>query len=124
MAGVGPNQRQGGLTSSRHKLLKVGALPTSEAAQYTAPVGQSVKIESASVCNTTAGALTLTLSVIAKATTPGDTNRLYKALSVAAGATTVLDALEGMVIADEDFISGVASGAGITLTLTGTVYGG
>jgi hypothetical protein len=124
MAGNGPNLGQGTLTSFRPKLLKAAALPTSEASQYAAPAGQSVEIKSASVTNTTGGALTVTLSVVPGGGAAAAGNRVYSALSIAAGATTKLDALIGTWISDTDFISGVASGAGVSLVLTGIVYGG
>lgn len=121
----GPDLGRSQLTSARAKVLKAGNLVTAETTQYASPAGQSVEIKSATLCNTTGGAVTVNLSIVPAGGTAGAGNRILSAESLAAGAKFSLkDYLVGAQLADGDFISTSTSATGVTLTLTGIIYGG
>ena len=106
-------------------ILYAGQPGTVEAAVYTKTTAEDGsfsnphRVEVASVCNGTGGAVTLTVKVLKV----GGTARLvYSALSIAAGATTVLTALVGLSLADGDSIRALASAAtSLDLVISGAV---
>lgn len=121
---VAPNLANKAGTTARHKVLKSGAVPTSEGALYTVGAGKSAEVKSAAVTNTSGGSLNFSLSVVPSGDTAGATNRITSTLAVAAGATTDLSALKGVVVGPGDKLSALASGSGLVVVITGTEYGG
>jgi hypothetical protein len=100
-------------------------LGATEAAIYTAAAGQSVKVAHGALCNTTATAVIVYLSVIKAGGTLGDgTHRVISGYSLAANDTLSLkDYLAGAMLGPGDAIAAYASAtAAVDLVVTGTVH--
>ena len=82
-------------------------LGTSSTAIYTGITGKFFLIREISVCNTTAGALNLTITE--------DANEWVKATPIAANTTLPVAGLSGMLIVDGENIAGLGSGLGLTI---------
>lgn len=93
-------------------------LPTSETVVFQ---GTPVTITGGSLCNTTAAAITVYLSVVIRGGTVGDgTHRIISGYSLAANDTLPLASyLGGMTLGTGDKISAYAGAAGVDLVLTG-----
>lgn len=110
-----------GLTTVNRVKLYQGQPTTSEATLYTVAALTNVKLQSIIVCNTTATAATLSLSVVTAAGTAGVTNRILAAFSVAANDTVTIDVPVEMGAAD--FLSGLqGTASALTLTISGETY--
>lgn len=97
-------------------------LPTSEAAIYTVPSARGVKVATATLCNTTGAAVTVSLSLVPNGGTAGALNRVIANLAIAAYDTQSLrDYLAGAMLAPGDLISGVATATGVSLVVSGAV---
>jgi hypothetical protein len=82
------------------------------------PFGAPLEVKSASVCNSTGAAATLTVKV-QKAS--GVERFVYSAQSIAAGATVALSALVGLVLANGDQIHMLAgTAAALDVVISGT----
>ncbi len=97
-----------------------------EGTLYTAPAnttdnpapGATAILKSMLVANTTAAAATLTLYLVPSGGTAGAGNMLFNALSVAAGATTVIDLEQYMEAGD--FLAGLqGTASALTVTISG-----
>lgn len=100
-------------------------LATSEAALYTVPAATSVKVAQATLCNITASAVTVYLSIVKTGGTMGDgTHRVIAGYSIAANDTLSLkDYVGGAMLGPGDFIAGYAGTASaVDIVLTGTVH--
>ena len=99
--------------------LKNTAILTSNTIIYTSAGNNA--ISTVIVCNTTAGALDLTLYAVAangvSVGTPADTNMIVKTLSVPPGDTVSFDQ-EKFVLADNDTLVAIASGTGLSATVS------
>ena len=103
---------------------------TTEATLYTAPTyasgspyqaGATALAKRLIVCNTTASAATLTLYLVPSGGTAGAANELFNALSVGAGATTILDPEQSMN--PGDFIAGLqGTASALTVSLSGATF--
>lgn len=96
---------------------------TSATTIYTAPASSGVKIASLALHNTSAAAVTVSVSVVPTGGTAAATNRVISGYSLAAGDTLSLaDYLGGAFLGEGDFISVTAgTGAVLNAVLTGTV---
>ncbi len=100
-------------TTLAGKILASGQLvPTTETAIYTVPTASAIKVASISICNVTASAVTVSVSVVPSGGTIGDgTHKVLYNYSIAAGDTIshqdVLSALLGAFL---------DAGAAITIT--------
>jgi hypothetical protein len=100
-------------------------LGTSDAAIYTVPASTSVKVAQASLCNTTASAVTVYLSLVQTGGTVGDgTHRVISGYTLAANDTLALkDYIGGAMLGPGDKIAGYAGTAtAVDLVVTGTVH--
>lgn len=93
----------------------------SDSATALVTASQSTRtIDAATVCNTTAGAVTLTLYVVPADDSAADDVTLYKAFSIDAGASVVLSGLINQCIPSGATLNGLASAAtSLTLTISG-----
>jgi hypothetical protein len=91
-----------------------------ETTQYTAPVGTRTIIDKFTGTNTTAGAVTLTVKLIASGGAAGAGNTIVSAKSLAAGECYTFPEIVGHVLAPGDFISTLAgAAASITVRASG-----
>lgn len=107
-----------------------GQPATTEATLYTAPgyasgspyaAGATALAKRLIVCNTTASAATLTLYLVPSGGSASAANELFNALSVAAGATTILDIEQSMN--PGDFIAGLqGTASALTVTISGATF--
>lgn len=107
------------------KVLVSQQLGTSDAAIYTVPASTSVKVAQATLCNTTASAVTIYLSIVATGGTVGDgTHRVISGYSLAANDTLALkDYIGGAMLGPGDIIAAYASTASaVDFVVTGTVH--
>lgn len=100
------------------KQLYQGAPGAVETLMYTVPAGGKSKVTQIIACNTTGGALTATLSIVPLSGTAGSTNRVLAAKSIPANDTLIVDI--DQVMPAGSFLSGQASGAGVTFTISGS----
>ena len=99
-------------------------LTTSEAAVYTCAASTSVKVAQASLCNITASAVTVFLSIVKTGGTMGDgTHRIISGLTLAANDTLSLDVIRGAMLGPGDVIAAYAGTAtAVDLVISGTVH--
>lgn len=113
------------LASGAPGLLTAGSalLTSGETTVYTVPSNKAAKILKGVIANTSAAAVTVSVSVVPSGGTAGSANRVLTGFSLAAGDSTVLTELEGIELGQNDFISVNASaGSAIAVTLSGRVY--
>jgi hypothetical protein len=100
-------------------------LGTSEAAVYTCAAATSVKVAQATLCNITASAVTVYLSIVKTGGTLGDgTHRIISGYSLAANDTLALrDYIAGAMLGPGDVIAAYAGTAtAVDLVITATVH--
>jgi len=100
-------------------------LGTAETALYTVPAATSVKIAQGSLCNITATAVIVYLSIVKTGGTVGDgTHRVISGYSLAANDTLPLrDYLAGAMLGPGDIIAAYAGTASaVDIVLSGTVH--
>jgi hypothetical protein len=91
-----------------------------ETTQYTTPAAVRTIIDKFTGTNTTAGALTLTVKLVASGGAAGALNTIVSAKSLAAGECYTFPELVGHVLNPGDFISTLASAAaGIAIRASG-----
>jgi len=84
---------------------------------YTTPTLTRTLLKSIDVCNTTAGALTVFISLVASAGTAGTANALYSGYTIAANTTLSWRGLQVLVAGT--FISVKSTTTGLTITASG-----
>lgn len=95
-------------------------LANAETTQYTAPANTRAIIDKATITNTSGGALTATVKIVASGGAAGAANTVMSAQSIAAGATYLCPEVVGQILKPGDFVSTLASAAaGLTLRLSG-----
>ncbi|MDQ0030172.1 hypothetical protein [Arthrobacter bambusae] len=114
-----------GAASISPQIIKSAQLGTSDAAIYTVPAATSVKIATASICNTTASVVSVWVSLVQSGGTIGDgTHRVINSYALAGNDSLSLrDLLSGAMLGPGDAIAGYASTASaIDFVVTGTVH--
>lgn len=99
-------------------------LGTTDTPLLSVGAGQSVKIAQATLCNTTASAVTVYLSIIQTGGTVGDgTHRVISGYSLAANDTLALaDYVAGAMLGPGDMLASYAgTAAAVDLVVTGTL---
>jgi hypothetical protein len=82
---------------------------TAETTVYTVPASTGVKLAQATLCNTSAGLVHVSLSLVPSGSTAGVANRILSAYPLAAGDSLPLaDFLGGHMLGPGDFISVLA----------------
>lgn len=99
-------------------------LTGSNATYYTSTNIQTI-IDKMTVCNTTGGAVTLTIDLVDSGGTAGVTERVISARSIAAGETYTCPEVVGHVLNAGDTIQGLAgSAASLTIRASGRQVSG
>ena len=93
------------------------ALTTSYATLYTVPANYRTYIKQFDICNTTAAAITVYVSLVPSAGTAGTSNAIFYNTTVPAYST--LQWCGAQVINASGTVQAKASAAGCTITLTG-----
>jgi hypothetical protein len=106
------------------QIIRSAYLPiTTEAAQYTVPASTSVKVTSATICNVTGTAVTVSLSLCPTGGTLDGTHRFLNSYSLPANDTMELSMISGAMLGPGDIIGGLAGTASaVVLVVTGTVH--
>lgn len=98
------------------------SVANTETTAYTVPPVSSLKIATASLCNTTGAPVTVNLSIVPSGGTAGLANRVISGYLLAAGDTLSLSAyLADALMQAGDFISRNDTATGVTLVITGAV---
>ena len=84
---------------------------------YTVPSSYKAVVTNIDVCNTTSGALTLTLHLVPVGVGVGTTNALTYGYSVAANSVFSWEGRQALNAGD--FIQAIGSGTGLTMNITG-----
>lgn len=93
-----------------------------ETTAYTVPASSSLKVATATLCNTTAAAVTVAVSIVPSGGTAGVANRVVSGYQIAANDTLSLsEILGGALMGPGDFVSLNFSATGVTLSMTGAV---
>lgn len=111
-------------TNIAPQILAAVQLGITDVAVLTVPTAQSIKVAQATLCNTTATAVTVYLSLIPMGGTIGTTtHRVISGYSLAANDTLALDDyVAGAMLGPGDAIAAYAStAAAVDLVVTGTV---
>lgn len=110
-------------TNLAGKILASGRVSgTTATTVYTVPASSAVKIATAVLCNTSASAVTISVSVVPSGGTVDGTHVVVSNYSLAANDSVTLTELVGSLLDAGAFISVTCStGAVITYTLTGAV---
>jgi hypothetical protein len=94
-------------------------LTASNAIYYTATNVKAI-VDKCTVCNTTVGAVTLTIDIVDSGDTAGVTERVISARSIAAGETYNCPEMVGQILESGDTIEGLASAAtSLTIRISG-----
>lgn len=97
-----------------NKILFRGAVPTSAgAAEYTVPTGYRTIAREINICNTTSGALTVSIHFVASGGVADMTNAIVYGMSVAPNG--VVDLSGEHLLTAGDFIQVVGSASGLTM---------
>lgn len=103
-------------------------LAATETTQYTAPATISsaplklVRIANATLTNTSASPVTVSVSLVKSGGTAGASNRILAAYALSAGDSLPLSMLAGHFLGAGDFISAIASTAAVVaLVISGAV---
>lgn len=91
---------------------------TAQTTQYTATNCRAI-IDKFTATNTTTGAITLSINLVTAAGTAGATNLIVKQKSIAAGETYSFPEIVGHALDASEFISTIASAAGMTIRAAG-----
>lgn len=104
------------------KVLNAGTqLTTSAATYYTVPSSTTTVINSVALTNTTAGAVTATVYLVASGGSASASNTVLSARSLAAGETYLVPGCAGMVLAAAGTLQALASAnTSISLMASGT----
>lgn len=84
---------------------------------YTVPAATSTYVKDIDVCNTTAGALTLTLYLVPSGGAVDTSNMFVPTISIAANSMWQWTGTQ--ILVTGDFIQGIGSGAGLTCNISG-----
>lgn len=82
----------------------------SQTTQYVA-TNKKARVDSFTVTNPTAGAVTISIYKVVSAGSASDANVILKSKSVAAGETLIVAGMIGQILEPEGFISTIASAA-------------
>lgn len=105
------------------RLVAGSQLTTSAATYYTAPAVTKTRIEACALTNTTAGAITATLHLVASGGTATTSNCIMSARSIAAGKEIVASTAIGQWLEAGGTIQALASaGNSISLVASGVEY--
>lgn len=89
---------------------------------YTVPASSAVKVATAVLCNTSASAVTVSVSVVPSGGTIDGTHKVVSSYSLAANDSIKITEIEGAMLDAGAFISlNVGTAAVITYLLTGAV---
>ena len=108
-------------TSNLPQVLVSTQLAASETLIYQGPANSSVVIATATVCNTSGSARTVSLSVCKTGGTAGAANRVA-IIDLDPNESAIVDEFVGLFLGPGDFISGLASAAtSVAIVITGAV---
>jgi len=105
------------------KRLVAGSQIAAAATTYYTAVNCRARIDAMAITNTTAGAITVTIHLIASGGTAGVTNCILSAKSIPAGETYIVPGAIGQWLEVGGFIQALASAAtSVTLIASGVEY--
>jgi len=105
------------------RLVAGSQLTTSAATYYTAPTNTRTRIDTCALTNTTAGAVTATMHLVASGGTATASNTILSARSIAAGATYVVPGAIGQWLESGGTLQALAaSGTSIALVASGVEW--
>jgi len=99
------------------RIIEGAQLTGSAATYYTAPVLTKVRLRKLVFCNTTGGAVNVTVYLVPSGGSAGVTNTVWSAKTLGAGVTIECYEAEGHVLEAGDFIS--ALGLSVTIQASG-----
>lgn len=105
------------MTVTAKRLVNGSQLTGAAATYYTAPASTKAVVKSCAICNTTAGAIAVTVYLVPSGGTAGVTNAVISGLSVAANATYACPELVNQVIEAAGTLQ--ALGANLTIVASG-----
>ena len=112
------------LTEMRGRVLASQQLPAGSTTVYQPGAGETAKITSAVICNTSGAPVTVSVLILKTGQTVDGTHRVISGYSLAAGGSLDLRpyGLDGAMLGEGDFISvEVGTGAVVNVIMTGTV---
>lgn len=116
-----PNRNLIAASSNLPQVLYTGQVAAAEAPIYSGPPDSSVVVATATLCNTSGSARTVSLSVVKVGGTAGAANRVA-IIELSPGESCTVDELVGLMLGPADSISGLASAAtSVAIVLTGSV---
>lgn len=90
---------------------------------YTVPASKAAKIAKLVLSNTSAAAVTISVTLVPVGGTIDGTHRVISGYSLAAGDSTVINEIEGVWMGDGDLLAVVASaGSAVDVMLSGLVF--
>lgn len=98
--------------------LAQGVIPTAETSMFAAAFRTTVN--EIILCNTTNAPITVSVSIVPNGQVAGDDNRIIDTMEIPVGQPVIADMAQ-VLNAAGDFISAIASGAGVTMTISGIV---
>ncbi|OZE39117.1 hypothetical protein CH278_02210 [Rhodococcus sp. 05-2254-5] len=109
-------------TSALPSVLVSQQLTAAEVTQYTCPTASSTKLAAATLTNTSAATVLVSLSLVKSGGAAGAANRVLT-YSLVAGDSITVSELAGHFLGPGDFVSAIAgTAASITLVLSGVVF--
>lgn len=87
---------------------------------YTVPQGFRCDVQDILICNTTAGALTFRIHIVASGGSASTSNAIFYDAPIPANETVSWSGNQSMLASG--FIQGIGSSSGVTVTVSGTEY--
>jgi hypothetical protein len=107
------------MSTSNVRIIAGSQLTTGAVAYYTAPANTRCVVKRLTLTNTSAGAVTVTLHLVASGGAAGDTNTITKTRTLAAAETWDCASAEGHVIEAGGTVQALASAA-TSITIVGS----
>jgi hypothetical protein len=107
------------MTVTAKPLIEAKDAETAQTTQYTAPANTRALIDKLTATNTSGSTASISVNLVPSGGTAGATNLITKTKALAAGESYTFPEIVGHVLAAGDFISAVASAAGITIRASG-----
>jgi len=113
-----------GAASISPQIIMAQQIGVTDTAVYSVGLGKSIKVATATLCNTSASAVTVNVSLVPVGGTVGDgTHKVVSGYSLAANDTLEIPGFPGAMLGPGDMIAAYAGTASVVvLAITGTVH--
>jgi hypothetical protein len=110
-------------TSAVPTLLSSSQLASGDNTIYTVPASKGVKLAKMVLTNVSGAAVVVSVSIVPSGGSVSTTHRVVSGYSLAAGDSTIISEIDGMMLGDGDFVSvNSAAATAIDCVLSGVLF--